>query len=129
MTFDSSRGNPEHCSASWGPRPMKSPIRSRTAACVAFHEATEAVAIALYLTALMGSDPRVRSVRVGHCAVLIDVATARRTGRTVACWSNFRSRYANSLLRSTRSSIRPSSAGVPVEPLPATVASAPRRME
>ncbi len=41
-------------------------------------------AIALYLSALMGSDPRVRAVRVGHCAVLIDIATGpalRPSGR------------------------------------------------
>jgi hypothetical protein len=32
----------------------------------------------------MGSDPRVRAVRVGHCAVLIDIATGpalRPSGR------------------------------------------------
>ena len=31
-------------------------------------------AVALYLTALMGSDPRVRAVNVGHCSLLIDTA-------------------------------------------------------
>ena len=31
-------------------------------------------AIALYLAALMGSDPRIRSVNVGHCSLLIDTA-------------------------------------------------------
>jgi len=31
-------------------------------------------AIALYLTALMGSDPRVRGVNVGHCSLLLDTA-------------------------------------------------------
>ncbi len=34
----------------------------------------ETCAVALYLAALMGSDPRVRSVGVGHCAVRIDTA-------------------------------------------------------
>lgn len=41
-------------------------------------------AVAVYLTALMGSDPRVRSVNVGHCAVLIETAASpgfRPTGR------------------------------------------------
>ena len=32
-------------------------------------------AIALYLSALMGSDPRVRSIRVGHCSLLIDTVS------------------------------------------------------
>ena len=31
-------------------------------------------AIALYLTALMGSDPRIRSINVGHCSLLIATA-------------------------------------------------------
>ncbi|MGD0394539.1 MAG: hypothetical protein ABSC41_18075 [Acidimicrobiales bacterium] len=31
-------------------------------------------AVARYLTALMGSDPRVRTVNVGHCSLLIDTA-------------------------------------------------------
>jgi hypothetical protein len=41
-------------------------------------------AVALYLTALMGSDPRVRSVNVGHCSLLIDTAAPpefRASGR------------------------------------------------
>jgi hypothetical protein len=33
-----------------------------------------ACAVALYLTALTGSDPRIRSVAVGHCSLLIDTA-------------------------------------------------------
>lgn len=32
-------------------------------------------AIALYLTALMGSEPRIRSVTVGHCSLLINMIT------------------------------------------------------
>jgi hypothetical protein len=32
-------------------------------------------AVALYVGAVMGSDPRIRSIRVGHCSVLIDIAT------------------------------------------------------
>jgi hypothetical protein len=32
-------------------------------------------AVALYVTALMGSDPRIRAVRVGHCSLLIDMAS------------------------------------------------------
>ncbi len=31
-------------------------------------------AVALYMHALMGSDPRIRSVAVGHCALQISVA-------------------------------------------------------
>jgi hypothetical protein len=41
-------------------------------------------AIALYLTALMGPDPRIRSVTVGHCSLLIDTVAppdSRPTGR------------------------------------------------
>ncbi|MGA3146723.1 MAG: hypothetical protein ABSF33_04505 [Acidimicrobiales bacterium] len=41
-------------------------------------------AVARYLTALMGSDPRVRAVNVGHCSLLIDTAAPpefRPTGR------------------------------------------------
>jgi hypothetical protein len=41
-------------------------------------------AIAVYLSALMGSDPRVRSVKVGHCSLFIDMTspgTARPAGR------------------------------------------------
>jgi hypothetical protein len=33
-------------------------------------------AIAVYLTALMGPDRRIRSVNVGHCSLLIDTAVA-----------------------------------------------------
>jgi hypothetical protein len=33
-------------------------------------------AVAVYVSALMGSDPRIRSVRVGHCSLLIDTVTA-----------------------------------------------------
>jgi hypothetical protein len=32
-------------------------------------------AVALYLRASMGADPRIRSVRVGPCSLLIDVAS------------------------------------------------------
>jgi len=32
-------------------------------------------AVALYLNASIGSDPRIRSVAVGHCTALIDMAT------------------------------------------------------
>ncbi len=41
-------------------------------------------AVARYLTVLMGSDPRVRAVHVGHCSLLIDTAAPpefRPTGR------------------------------------------------
>ncbi len=31
-------------------------------------------AVARYLTALMGADPRIRAVNVGHCSLLIDTA-------------------------------------------------------
>jgi hypothetical protein len=31
-------------------------------------------AVALYMSALMGSDPRVRSVKVGHCSLFLDTA-------------------------------------------------------
>jgi hypothetical protein len=31
-------------------------------------------AVARYVSALMGSDPRVRAVNVGHCSLLIDTA-------------------------------------------------------
>jgi hypothetical protein len=40
--------------------------------------------VALYLSALMGSHPRVRAVKVGHCSVLIDTVAStdsRPTGR------------------------------------------------
>lgn len=36
-------------------------------------------AIALYLSALMGSDPRVRSIKVGHCSLFIELASASGT--------------------------------------------------
>jgi hypothetical protein len=36
-------------------------------------------AIALYLSALMGSDPRVRSIKVGHCSLFIEMASASGT--------------------------------------------------
>jgi hypothetical protein len=86
-------------------------------------------AIALYLSALMGSDPRVRSVRVGHCAVLIDVATGpenRPHGRLLV-----------QLPKPVRQFVAAFDAleyptvvrRCPVEPLPATVASARARME
>src|ERR1700679_3365672 len=32
-------------------------------------------AIALYLRACMGADPRIRSVNVGHCSLLLDTAS------------------------------------------------------
>jgi hypothetical protein len=32
-------------------------------------------AVALYLTASMGTDPRIRAVNVGHCSLLIDTAS------------------------------------------------------
>jgi len=41
-------------------------------------------AVALYLSALMGSDPRVRSIKVGHCSLLIDTVSSpglRPSGR------------------------------------------------
>ena len=41
-------------------------------------------AVARYLTVLMGADPRVRAVNVGHCSLLIDTAAPpefRPTGR------------------------------------------------
>ncbi len=41
-------------------------------------------AVALYLGALMGSDPRVRSIKVGHCSLLIDTVSSpglRPSGR------------------------------------------------
>jgi hypothetical protein len=41
-------------------------------------------AVAVYLSALIGSDPRVRSVKVGHCSLFIDMASpsnARPAGR------------------------------------------------
>jgi hypothetical protein len=41
-------------------------------------------AVALYLSALMGADPRVRSVGVGRCAVRID--TAAPPGFTPTGW-------------------------------------------
>jgi hypothetical protein len=44
-------------------------------------------AVARYLTVLMGSDPRVRAVHVGHCSLLIDTASPppelRPTGRVL----------------------------------------------
>jgi hypothetical protein len=41
--------------------------------------------IALYLSAVMGADPRVRSVTVGHCSMVIALATPdlRPAGRLV----------------------------------------------
>lgn len=41
-------------------------------------------AVALYLSVLMGSDPRVRSIKVGHCSLLIDTVSSpelRPSGR------------------------------------------------
>ncbi len=36
-------------------------------------------AVALYLSVLMGSDPRVRSIKVGHCSLLIDTVSSPET--------------------------------------------------
>jgi hypothetical protein len=33
--------------------------------------------VALYLSSVMGPDPRVRSVAIGHCSLLINVASPR----------------------------------------------------
>ena len=53
-------------------------------------------AVALYLSALMGSDPRVRSIKVGHCSLLIDTVSAPGLGHRAACRSSFPSRSVNS---------------------------------
>ncbi len=36
-------------------------------------------AVAIYLNALMGSDRRVRSIKVGHCSLFIEMASASGT--------------------------------------------------
>jgi hypothetical protein len=35
-------------------------------------------AVAVYLSALIGSDPRVRSVKVGHCSLFIEMTSVER---------------------------------------------------
>lgn len=86
-------------------------------------------AIALYLSALMGSDPRVRTVRVGHCAVLIDMAKGpenRPNGRLlVQLPKPVRQFVAAFDALEYPMVVRP----CPAEPLPAAVASARARME
>jgi hypothetical protein len=46
----------------------------RTAGVNGVRQNNRSCAVALYVQALMGSDPRIRSVAVGHCALQISVA-------------------------------------------------------